>query len=427
MKSTSKSKESSLCRDCFNLFSNNNRCPNCNSPRIISHEELFTLKIAHIDCDAFYASIEKRDNPRLKNRPVIVGWGNRGVVTTCCYVARINGVRSAMPLFKAKKLCPNAVIIEPRMQHYQEISLCIQQKLIKLSPAIQFTSIDEAYIDLTGTLRLHGNPPAVLLAKVANDIETIFGITISIGLSYNKFLSKIGSELEKPRGFSIIGKSDAEDLLRDKPVSKILGVGNRTKTFLEGKGIRTINDILKYKKSYLKNNLGAFGETLWFLAQGIDTRKISPNKPTKSISRETTFQKNQTDFRIIRSYLWDLAEKISSQLKNKMILTSRVIIKLKSADFKLIQRSRILSHPTNLAESIFQESVVLLKANISQGPFRLVGITVSNFSKSEVVLRTADLFTSTDNNLFSAEQAIDEIRLKFGEESIIKGRSIRMF
>ena len=418
-------KPTSLCRDCFNIFSDSLRCNNCNSPRIVSHQELFTLNIAHIDCDAFYASIEKNADPNIRNHPVIVGGGTRGVVTTCCYIARINGVKSAMPMFKAKKLCPNAIIIPPRIPHYKKISSYIKTKLMTLSPAIEFISLDEAYIDLTGTQRLHGYSPAVMLAKVANDIETVFGITISIGLSYNKFLSKIGSELEKPRGFSIIGESDTKEILREKSVSKILGVGRKTETYLENKGIKVISDILKFERDYLKNNLGSFGEKLWFLAQGIDNRKVIPNKPTKSISCEKTFQNNETDFEIIRSYLWDLSERISWRLKNENLLTAQFCLKLKSDNFKLIHRSRTLRHPTNLAESLFQESVVLLKANISKGPFRLIGIKLTNFSNSTTTNWSANLFKNTNIDLLSSEESIDKIRLKFGDKAIIKGRSLR--
>ena len=417
-------KTPSLCRDCLSLCDNNFRCHNCKSPRIISHQELFSLKIAHIDCDAFYASVEKNDDPTIRNLPVIIGGGHRGVVTTCCYMARISGVRSAMPMFKAKKLCPNATIIAPRMSLYKKISKCIKEKLLTLTPTIEFISLDEAYIDLTGTQRLHGQPPAVVLARIANDIETDLGITISIGLSYNKFLSKIGSELEKPRGFSIIGKSDTKAILNQKSVCQILGVGGRTKTKLENKGIRVIGDILKYKKDYLKNSLGSFGETLWFLARGIDNRKIIPNKQTKSISCEKTFHNNEKDFSIIRSHLWGLAEKISWRLKSDNLIAVRLSLKLKSENFKLIQRSCNFRYPTNLAEYIFQESEVLLKANISKGPFRLVGINLTHLLNAKTTNWTPSLFQNNNNNLVCAEEAVDFIRLKFGEEAIIKGRSL---
>ena len=415
----------SLCRDCFSTFNNDLRCNKCNSPRVVSHQEIFALKIAHIDCDAFYASIEKNENPSIKNLPVIVGGGNRGVVTTCCYIARINGVKSAMPMFQAKKLCPNAVIIAPRLNHYKKISRHIKEKLISLSPAIEFVSLDEAYIDLTGTELLHGQPAAIMLARIANDIEAVFGITISIGLSYNKFLSKIGSELEKPRGFSVIGKSDTEDVLKEKSVSKIIGVGKKTRAILESKGIRVISDVLRYDRAYLKESLGSFGETLWFLAQGIDDRKVTPNKPTKSISSERTFQKDETDFIIIKSYLWELIEKVSWRLKSEGLLTKRLSLKLKSKTFKLIQRSRTLSEPTNFAESIFQDSVGLLEENISKGPFRLIGINLTNFSYSKTNNLQDHLFQNENNPLLSAEEAMDQIRVKFGVRSIIKGRSLR--
>ena len=227
-----------LCRACYHVFDDSLRCNNCNSPRIVSHKELLTLKIAHIDCDAFYASIEKNENPSIRTLPVIVGGGRRGVVTTCCYIARIDGVRSAMPMFQAKELCPSAIIVPPRIKYYKKISAAIKERLIQLSPAIEFVSLDEAYIDFTGTQLLHGEPPAVLLARLANEIEAIFGITVSIGLSYNKFLSKISSEREKPRGFSIIGKSDAKDTLKDQSISKIHGIGGKKRIELERKGIR---------------------------------------------------------------------------------------------------------------------------------------------------------------------------------------------
>ena len=414
-----------LCRDCFSIFKNHSRCFNCNSPRIVSHKDLLNLSVAHIDCDAFYASIEKRENPDLKNLPVIVGSPNRGVVTTCCYIARINGVKSAMPIFKAKKLCPNAVFIPPRIGYYKKTTNSIKQMLAKLSPIIEFVSLDEAYIDLKGTYRLHGEAPAVQLARIAKQIEVKLGITISIGLSYNKFLSKLGSELEKPRGFSIIGPSDTTSLLKDKSISQILGVGKKTKSTLETNGITLISDILKFEKSHLKELLGSFGENLWFLARGIDKRKIIPNRKAKSISCEQTFHKNQSKSEILYSYLWDLTEEISSRLRSQSLLAEKISLKLKDAHFRIVVRSTNINNPSNSAEVIFQASKVLLKNNISTGPFRLIGLTLTKFSSSDTFSRNKDFFETPNNHIAATELAIENIRSKFGKNSIIKGRSLK--
>ena len=417
----------SLCRDCFQIFKYGLRCRNCNSPRIISHNNLLDLTIAHIDCDAFYASIEKRENPKIRNLPVIVGGKNRGVVTTCCYIARINGVRSAMPIFKAKKLCPDAIIIAPRMGYYKKISKSIKEMLTALSPTIEFISLDEAYIDFEGTRRLHGEAPAVKLAKIAKEIEIKLGISISIGLSYNKFLAKIGSDLDKPRGFSIIGQSDVMKILRNKPISNILGVGAKTKIILESNGISTINDLLIYEKDQLNDLLGSFGETLWFLARGIDYRRITPNKRPRSISCERTLETNQMDFEILISFLWDLTEEISLRLKKLSLVAKKFNLKLKKANFNLIVRTITLENYSNSPETIFQASKILLKRNIVKGPFRLVGITAKDFSDSQNTVWKKNFFDKQDNQILAAEEAIDNIRSKFGKTSIIKGRSLKHF
>jgi len=415
----------SLCRDCFQIFRYDVRCRNCNSPRIVSHANLLQLTIAHIDCDAFYASIEKRENPEIRNSPVIVGEKNRGVVTTCCYIARIDGVRSAMPIFQAKKLCPDAIIISPRMNHYKKISKSIKEILTTLSPAIEFISLDEAYIDFKGTRRLHGEAPAVKLAKISKQIETELGISISIGLSYNKFLSKIGSDLDKPRGFSIIGQSDAKKVLEDKPVSKILGVGKKTKMILEGNCINKISDLLIYEKNQLIDLLGSFGETLWFMARGIDYRRITPNKRPKSISCEKTLQTNQIDPEILTSFVWDLTEEISFRLKDLSLVAKNFKLKLKTANFNLLVRSITLENYSNSPEKIFQANKILLKKNIFKGPFRLVGITATNFLNCQDTVWKDNLFEQSDNQILAAEEAIDYIRSKFGKKAIIRGRSLK--
>ena len=257
-----------LCRDCLTPFDAGPRCPACRSPRVLNHPELFTLSVAHMDCDAFYASVEKRDDPTLAGKPVIIGGGKRGVVSTACYVARIRGVHSAMPMFQALKLCPDAVVIRPRMSEYVAVSKQIRAFMDDLTPAIEPLSLDEAFLDMTGTERLHHAPPAVMLAGLVKRMEDELGLTGSIGLSHNKFLAKVASDLDKPRGFSVIGKAETPAFLADKPVSLIWGVGAATRASLEKAGIRTFTDLLRWEKDDLHARFGHMGDRLWHLARG---------------------------------------------------------------------------------------------------------------------------------------------------------------
>ncbi|PJN96384.1 DNA polymerase IV, partial [Amaricoccus sp. HAR-UPW-R2A-40] len=203
----------SLCRDCLTPSPDPGRCPACRSPRTVAHPELLDLAIAHVDCDAFYASVEKRDDPSLRDVPLIVGGGQRGVVTTACYLARIHGVRSAMPMFQARRLCPQAVVVKPRMARYVEVSRQIRALMEALTPLVEPLSLDEAFLDLTGTERLHKAPPALLLARLQARVEAELGVSVSVGLSHNKFLAKTASDLDKPRGFSVIGRAETAAFL----------------------------------------------------------------------------------------------------------------------------------------------------------------------------------------------------------------------
>ena len=283
-----RAKSFQLCRNCFNISEDRGfgRCTKCFSPRIVCHKELLELNIAHVDCDAFYASIEKLENPELQNYPVIVGGSHRGVVATCCYLARVYGVRSAMPMREAKKICPEAIIIPPRISFYKAISQKIKMKLMTLSPSVEFVSIDEAYIDLSGTSQLHKMPPAAMLARVAKDIEVSLGLTVSIGLSHNKLLAKMASEEEKPQGFSIIGKCDFEAILLKKHIKMIPGIGPQTIAKFEKYEVRIVSDLLKFQKDELNLMFGSFGKKLWYLARGIDERKVLSKKQIKSLSCE---------------------------------------------------------------------------------------------------------------------------------------------
>ncbi len=414
-----------LCRDCLSNIKPSRRCPACGSPRVLVHDELHDLTIAHMDCDAFYASVEKRDNPALNGKPVIIGGGRRGVVSTACYVARIRGVRSAMPMFQALKLCPEAVIIKPRMEAYVEASRAIRKMMEDLTPAIEPLSLDEAFLDMTGTARLHGHPPAVMLAKLVRRMKDELGLTGSIGLSHNKFLAKVASDLDKPHGYSVIGKAETDDFLRDKPVKLIWGVGAVTQSALDKAGIRTFSDLLRWEKQDLILRFGGMGERLWHLARGQDRRRVSAHEPVKSISKETTFGDDTADTDILDGHIWRLSEQVSDRAKAKDIAGRIVTLKLKRADFKTLTRRVSLSDPTQLADRIYRHARALFDQLDDPGPFRLIGCGISDLSTSEGADLAGDLLDPDATKRSAAERATDSIRDRFGRKAIVKGRALR--
>jgi DNA polymerase-4 len=414
-----------LCRDCLTTFETGTRCPACRSPRVLSHPELYTLTIAHMDCDAFYASVEKRDNPDLRDRPVIVGGGHRGVVSTCCYIARIKGVRSAMPMFQALKLCPEAVVVKPRMDAYVTASRQIRAMMEDLTPAIEPLSLDEAFLDLTGTQRLHHAPPAVLLARLLKRMETELGLTGSVGLSHNKFLAKVASDLDKPRGFSVIGAAETDAFLRDRPVRLIWGVGAAAQASLDAAGIRTFADLLRWDRKDLGQRFGTMGDRLWHLARGLDNRRVNPREAVKSVSNETTFDEDTADPDILDGHLWRMSEKVSDRLKAKGIAGRTVTVKLKRADFATLTRRHTLRDATQSADRIYRAATELYATAADRGPFRLIGVGLSDLGDAAEADRTADLLDPGAAKRAGAERATDEIRARFGSDAIVKGRSLR--
>ena len=414
-----------LCRKCFTLFEKLDRCPHCGSPMIISHPELLTLNIAHMDCDSFYASVEKRDCPELIDKPVIIGGGRRGVVSTACYVARIRGVHSAMPMYRALKLCPDAVVIRPRMKVYAEISLQIRKMMLELTPAVEPISLDEAFLDLGGTQRLHKKPPAVLLAELTNRIKTELGLTGSIGLSHNKFLAKVASDLNKPNGFSIIGKQETEKFLFNKPVNILWGVGAGTKEKLGALGIKTLSDLLRWEESDFVRKFGTSGKRLKALASGKDNRRVMAERLIKSISNETTFGEDILKHEILIGHLWRMCEKVSDRAKSREIAGKVGVIKLKTDKHRLITRRLTFKEPTNMADRLFNALEPLLKNEIKEVKFRLLGVTLTNLCDQKYADLTGDLLDPNAQNRQKAELATDKIRRKFGVNSIIKGRSLR--
>ncbi len=414
--------EQGFCRDCLSLqkLESARRCRTCGSPRLVRHPELYKLSLAHVDCDAFYASVEKRDNPDIRDKPVIIGGGTRGVVSTACYIARIHGVRSAMPMFKALEACPQAVVIKPNMEKYSQVGREVRQLMRELTPLVEPISIDEAFLDLGGTERLHRAPAAMVLARFAKRVETEIGITISVGLSYCKYLAKVASDLEKPRGFSVIGEMEALDFLRDKPVSMIWGVGKSFNAKLESDGIRTIGQLQTMDEGTLMKAYGTMGQRLFRLSRGQDSRKVEPEHDMKSVSAETTFNKDLSQATDHIPVLRALSEKVSQRLKAGDIAGRTVILKLKTQDFKLRTRNRQLADPTQLADRIFRTGLQLLDKELDGTRFRLLGIGVSELSSDERA-DPPDLVDTQATKRAVAESAIDRLRDKFGRNAVETG------
>jgi len=417
-----------FCRNCLTETKDTSRrCPECSSPRVLAHAELFDLSIAHMDCDAFYASVEKRDNPALAGRPVIIGGGRRGVVSTACYIARIRGVRSAMPMFQALKLCPDAEVIKPRMEVYASVSKQIRALMEELTPAIEPLSLDEAFLDLGGTARLHGAPPALMLARLVNRMRTELGVTGSIGLSHNKFLAKVASDLDKPQGFSIIGKAETADFLREKPVRMIWGVGQVTQASFDAAGIHTFADLLRWDRADLSVRFGSMGDRIWHLARGQDHRHVNARTPVKSISKETTFSEDTTNMEILDGHIWRLAEQVSDRAKARSMAGRVVTLKLKRADHTLVTKRLALRDSTQLADTIYRTARDLLSNISHRTPYRLIGVGISELIGEDGADLSGDLLDPEAAQRSQAERATDAIRQKFGKKAILKGRALKTF
>ena len=407
-----------FCRDCLSdVVSPAKRCAACGSPRVLRHDELGELAIAHIDCDAFYATIEKRDDPSLAAEPVIVGGGRRGVVAAACYVARTYGVKSAMPMFEALDLCPHARVVRPNIEKYSRVGREVRGMMLALTPLVEPLSIDEAFVDLSGTERLHGLAPAKALARFALDVERNLAITVSIGLSCNKFLAKIASDLDKPRGFAVLGSSEAQTFLASKPVSFIFGVGNVSAARLARDGFRQIADLQKTSEIELARRYGEEGRRLARLARGIDPRQVDPGRETKSVSSETTFEEDISEFQRLERILWAESETVSARLKQKALAGATVTLKLKTADFKIRTRALSFDAPTQLALKIFAAARALLLRESDGTKFRLLGVGVSALADAD----QADPADFVDMRAAEAEHAVDRVRARFGDDAVRRG------
>ncbi|HXX52070.1 MAG TPA: DNA polymerase IV [Xanthobacteraceae bacterium] len=408
----------SFCRDCLaDAAPESRRCGACGSPQLTRHKELAALAVAHIDCDAFYATIEKRDDPSLAAEPLIVGGGKRGVVAAACYVARTYGVKSAMPMFEALRLCPHAKVIRPNMEKYAKAGREVRRMMLALTPLVEPLSIDEAFLDLSGTTRIHGMSPAKALARFAADVENKLRITVSIGLSCNKFLAKIASDLDKPRGFAVLSASEAAEFLAPKPIGFIFGVGAVGAARYARDGLHRIADLQRLGEIELMRRYGEEGRRLSRLARGIDERKVNAARETKSVSSETTFEQDISDPRTLERVLWSLAEEVSARLKHKELAGATVTLKLKTADFKIRTRARSLESPTQLAGRIFAAARVLLERETDGTRFRLLGVGISALAAAT----EADPADFVDGRAALAEHAVDRLRARFGDGVMVRG------
>jgi DNA polymerase-4 len=392
------------------------------------HPELGRLTIAHIDCDAFYAAIEKRDNPELADKPVLIGGGRRGVVATACYIARRYGPRSAMPMFKALELCPHAVVLRPDMAKYKQAAAEVRAIFDAATPMVEPLSLDEAFLDLSGTAILFGRSAAATLAHIAREVERRVGITVSVGLSDTKFLAKMASDADKPRGYFVIGRSDVISFLHDLPITRLPGVGPALATRLKVDGFFTIGDIQARAAAELAARYGETGAMLARLARGLDEREVRPDREAKSVSAETTFEQDVSARDELERRLWPLCERVAERLKARSLAGQTVTLKLKTARFRLITRHHRLQAPTQLAEVIFRAARALLaKETRTPGRFRLIGAGVDELTDAAQA-DPVDLFAATAADatarLAKVEQAMDAVRAKFGRRAISKGRGL---
>jgi DNA polymerase-4 len=415
-----------LCRDCFETGTANEDtpCAACGSARTVNHAELDALAIAHIDCDAFYATVEKRDNPELKNKPVLVGGSSgRGVIMAACYVARRYGCRSAMPMFQARKLCPDAVVIRPDMAKYQREGRRVRELMLETTPLVEPLSVDEAFLDLSGTEKLHRGSPAQTLARLSRRIESEIGITVTVGLSHNKFLAKIASDLDKPRGFAVIGRDETLDFLDGQPVSALWGVGRALQRRLEKDGFDRIGSLRSASEKFLTQRYGSIGSRLYRFSRGEDNRRVDPAGNRKSISAETTFSDDLRDAAALEERLWPLCEKVSARTKAAGLGGRVVTLKLKTAGFSIRTRRQTLQDPTQLAETLWTTGRTLLAREANGAAYRLIGIGLSDFIDGKL----ADPPTLADPDAQRTrivERTIDDLRTRFGQDSIGKGRRL---
>jgi DNA polymerase IV len=414
-----------LCRDCLSRCPRDStRCAHCGSPRTVDLEAAEGLAIAHVDCDAFYAAVEKRDDASLRDKPVIVGGsGPRAVVATCCYIARTFGVRSAMPMSRARSLCPDAIVLPPDMPRYARVGREIRARMLELTPLVEPLSIDEAFLDLAGCEGPNGAGAAETLVRFAGRIELETGVTISVGLSYCKFLAKLASDLDKPRGFHLIRREDAKAWLAPQSIGRLWGVGAAGRERLERLGFRAIGDLQRIDQRTAIARLGGEGLRLWRLAQGHDDRPVIVDREPKSISSETTFDCDISDKTELTRVLLVHCDRVAARLRKEGLSASGVMLKLRLPDFSLRTRSRAGIKATQLAPRLFEAARPLLDAQPAGTAFRLLGMAAVELAPA-LAADKDDLVGGGDRER-EREAAIASLRDKFGSAAVQRGLAFR--
>jgi DNA polymerase-4 len=383
------------------------------------------LNVAHVDCDAFYAAVEKRDDPSLNDKPLIVGGsGPRGVVATCCYIARTFGVRSAMPMSRARALCPLALVLSPDMGKYARVGREIRTRMMALTPLVEPLSIDEAFLDLSGCEPSNGAGAAETLVRFARRVEVEIGVTVSVGLSYCKFLAKLASDLNKPRGFACFSREEAKDWLATQSVERLWGIGRVGRERLERSGFRLIGDLQRIEERDALLRLGEDGLRLWRLAQGRDDRSVSPERETKSVSSETTFDRDIADKAELTRILLAQCDRVATRLRKEGIAAAGVTLKLRLADFTLRTRSRSGIRATQLAPRLFAAARPLLEAQPDGVAYRLLGIAATELGPATCADED-DMFVRDSGREKFREAAIAALRDRFGPTAVQRGLTFR--
>ncbi|MGM0499535.1 MAG: DNA polymerase IV [Bacillota bacterium] len=380
------------------------------------------LHILHADMDAFFSAVEERENPELKGKAVIIGGvslSNRGVVSTASYEARKFGVHSAMPIAQARKLCPDGIYLPARHGLYKESSREIFNILKKYTPLVEKLSIDEAFLDVKGCERLYGN--AVEIAKkIKKEVKRKTELTISVGVSVNKFLAKLASDFDKPDGLTIIKKEDVKSFMRNLDIDKIWGVGDVFAAKLAAEDVYKAGDIWSYSLEELKDEFGKAGVKLFFLSRGMDNREVKSQSQIKSISHEETFIDNISDQDKLFAYLFKMSEKVSFRLHSNSLKGNTIFIKVRYSDFSTYSRQKSLKAAVNSSEEIYQTAKTLLeKDNLLKKPLRLLGVGVSNLSSEGK--EQLNLFAEADDQL---DQTIDDLKRKYGFNKISRARKL---
>jgi DNA polymerase IV len=383
--------------------------------------------VLHIDMDAFYASVEQLDHPELRGKPVIVGGSsNRGVVSAASYEARKFGVRSAMPIFQAKKRCPDGIFVPVRMSRYKQMSDQVMEILEKYSPTVEQVSVDEAYLDLTGLERLHGSPEQIA-RRIKDEIRSVLSLSCSVGIAPNKFLAKVASESNKPDGMTIIPSREAEEVAQSLAVAKVPGVGKKTVVRLARLKVITLCDLLVLPEAALLKAVGKFAYTLLEYAKGRDDSPVVSHTDAKSISSEETFEENTNDLEVLRKVLLVQAEEVGRRLRKNDLKGSTVTLKLRRADFVRITRSISFSEASDSTNTLYGHALRLLEAVDLSEKFRLIGVAISGFAKTQSAAAQMKLFggeSRRDESWREVEKAMDSIKDRFGREAIKRGTLI---